>query len=89
MDVGGGHALLDNLFNGDRVLRKCQVTDNKYYFLIIMLFSVGMVNDVVNRSFDVFLKELMPVIEKALSKVFMDTANAIVESFTYKQLFPH
>ncbi|KAJ8956819.1 hypothetical protein NQ318_014233 [Aromia moschata] len=47
-----------------------------------------MINDVVNKNFHLFLKELMPIIENALSSVFLETANAIVESFTYGQLFP-
>ncbi|VEN64687.1 unnamed protein product [Callosobruchus maculatus] len=50
---------------------------------------LGMINDVVNKNFDAFVKELMPVIEKGLACKFKETANAIVESFTYKQLFPH
>ncbi|KAG5880990.1 hypothetical protein JTB14_018000 [Gonioctena quinquepunctata] len=50
---------------------------------------LGMINDVVNKNFDLFLKELMPIIEKSLASVFKDTANAIVQSYSYKQLFPH
>ncbi|CAH1176098.1 unnamed protein product [Phaedon cochleariae] len=69
VDVGGGSARLENLFNGDKVL-------------------LGMINDVVNKNFDMFLKELMPIIEKSLASVFKDTANAITQSFTYNQLFP-
>lgn len=54
-----------------------------YYFVL-----VGMINDVVNKNFDMFIKELMPIIEKALAAVFKEAANAIVESYTYEQLFP-
>ena len=50
---------------------------------------LSMINDVVNRNLDVFLKELMPVIEKALAGVFKDTGNAIVGSYPYDLLFPH
>ncbi|XP_023025365.2 circadian clock-controlled protein daywake [Leptinotarsa decemlineata] len=50
---------------------------------------LGMINDVVNKNFDMFLKELMPIIERSLASEFKNTANAVVESFTYKQLFPH
>ncbi|XP_044742557.1 protein takeout-like [Chrysoperla carnea] len=46
------------------------------------------VNGAINSNFDAFLKELLPVIEKALSKVFLDIANNVVEPFTYDQLFP-
>ncbi|CAG9859246.1 unnamed protein product [Phyllotreta striolata] len=49
---------------------------------------LGMINDVVNKNFDMFLRELMPIIEKSLSAVFKEAANAIVESYTYDQLFP-
>ncbi|CAH1110149.1 unnamed protein product [Psylliodes chrysocephalus] len=49
---------------------------------------LGMINDVVNKNFDMFIKELMPIIEKALAAVFKEAANAIVESYTYEQLFP-
>ncbi|XP_056633372.1 uncharacterized protein LOC130442972 [Diorhabda sublineata] len=49
---------------------------------------LGMINDVVNKNFDMFIKELMPIIQKSLAAVFKETANAIVENFTYEQLFP-
>ncbi|XP_050309870.1 circadian clock-controlled protein daywake-like [Anthonomus grandis grandis] len=49
---------------------------------------LAMINDVVNRNLDVFLKELMPVIEKALASVFQNTGNVIVGSFPFSQLFP-
>ncbi|KAH1024376.1 hypothetical protein HUJ05_003867 [Dendroctonus ponderosae] len=49
---------------------------------------LSMINDVVNRNLDIFLKELMPVIEKALSSVFMEAGNAIVNSYPYDELFP-
>lgn len=52
------------------------------------LILVSMINDVVNRNLDVFLKELMPVIEKALASVFQETGNAIVNSYPYDELFP-
>lgn len=55
-----------------------------FFFLL-----VAMINDVVNKNFDVFLKELMPGIENALASVFQQTGNAIVGSFPYNQLFPH
>ncbi|KAL1490576.1 hypothetical protein ABEB36_013246 [Hypothenemus hampei] len=49
---------------------------------------LAMINDVVNRNFDVFLHELMPVIERALAITFQQTGNAIVDSYPYNVLFP-
>lgn len=55
-----------------------------------MLFiSDDIVNETINKNLGVFLNELMPVIERALSSTFLDIANKIVERFTFKQLFPH
>lgn len=51
-------------------------------------FLVAMINDVVNKSWDVFIKELLPIIEKALSNVFMETGNAIVDAYPFDVLFP-
>lgn len=47
-----------------------------------------MVNDVVNKNLDMFIKELMPTIDKALQKKFLEVGNSIVEPFTLDQLFP-
>ncbi|CAG9829516.1 unnamed protein product [Diabrotica balteata] len=49
---------------------------------------LGMINDVVNKNFDMLLKELLPIIQRQLAAVFKEAANAIVERFTYEQLFP-
>lgn len=46
------------------------------------------VNNAINSNFDSFIKELQPLIEKALSSAFMDIGNSIVRPFTYDQLFP-
>ncbi|KAK4879362.1 hypothetical protein RN001_007508 [Aquatica leii] len=47
------------------------------------------VNDSINKNFDSLLNELLPVIERALGTAFLDISNAIVEPYTFKQLFPH
>ncbi|KAF5283931.1 hypothetical protein FQR65_LT13692 [Abscondita terminalis] len=47
------------------------------------------VNDSINKNFDVLLHELLPVIERSLGSTFLRIANAIVEPYTFKQLFPH
>lgn len=46
------------------------------------------INDIVNKNLDNFLKELMPAIEKALASTFLEIGNDIVGSFTFNQLFP-
>lgn len=46
------------------------------------------VNSAINNNFDTFIREIQPLIEKALSEVFLKIANNIVEPFTFRQLFP-
>jgi len=46
------------------------------------------VNNAINNNFDLFLKELMPIVEKGLSDAFQDIADNIVQQFSYEQLFP-
>ena len=46
------------------------------------------VNNAINTNFDAFARELLPLIEKALSEAFLDIGNNIVRPFTYDQLFP-
>jgi len=45
------------------------------------------VNQAINSNFDLFLNELMPVVEKGLSDAFHDISNKIVRQFSYDQLF--
>lgn len=52
------------------------------------LVSDDVINDTINKNLDMYLKELMPVIEKALASTFLKIGNSIVESYTYDQLFP-
>ncbi|XP_011309503.1 protein takeout [Fopius arisanus] len=46
------------------------------------------VNNAINNNFDAFLKELMPVVEKALGVAFREIGQNIVNQFTFDQLFP-
>jgi Haemolymph juvenile hormone binding protein (JHBP) len=46
------------------------------------------INQTINTNFEVFSKEIIPLIEKSLSKIFKRTANKILERFTLAQLFP-
>ncbi|XP_026826194.1 circadian clock-controlled protein [Ooceraea biroi] len=47
------------------------------------------VNNAINNNFDLFMKELLPLVEKALSKAFQNIADNIVQQFSYEQLFPN
>jgi uncharacterized membrane protein YheB (UPF0754 family) len=46
------------------------------------------VGQAINQNFDLFSKDLIPLIEKSLSQIFKRTANKILERFTLAQLFP-
>lgn len=46
------------------------------------------INSAINSNFNAFLRELQPLIEKALSDAFREIANSIVNQFTSEQLFP-
>ncbi|XP_011690794.1 PREDICTED: protein takeout [Wasmannia auropunctata] len=46
------------------------------------------VNSAINNNFDLFLKELLPIVEKALSDAFQHIAGNIIQQFTFSQLFP-
>lgn len=46
------------------------------------------VNSAINNNFDIFLKELGPLVEKGISKNFLEISNDILKAFTYNQLFP-
>lgn len=46
------------------------------------------INQTINQNFDVFSMELIPLVEKSLSRIFKQTANKILERFTMEQLFP-
>lgn len=46
------------------------------------------VSATINQNFELFSKDLIPLIEKSLSKIFKRTANKILERFTMAQLFP-
>ncbi|XP_012537990.2 protein takeout [Monomorium pharaonis] len=46
------------------------------------------VNAAINSNFKLFLKELLPIVEKALSDSFHNIADSIIQQFTLAQLFP-
>ncbi|XP_030766710.1 uncharacterized protein LOC115890579 [Sitophilus oryzae] len=46
------------------------------------------INDAINRNLQPFLDQLMPIIENALGRVFLNAGNGIMESFSFNQLFP-
>lgn len=92
--AGSAHVEIKNLFNSDKVLR--EFINNLLIYIRNYLLStfktlllVGVINDIINKNLDVFMKEMLPVIEKALAAEILLIANKIVEPFTFKQLFPH
>ncbi|XP_017780980.1 PREDICTED: uncharacterized protein LOC108565842 [Nicrophorus vespilloides] len=46
------------------------------------------INDIINKNLSVFVKEILPFIEKALAKNLITTGNQIIEPYTIEQLFP-
>uniref|UniRef100_A0A1B6D5Y5 Lipid-binding serum glycoprotein N-terminal domain-containing protein n=1 Tax=Clastoptera arizonana TaxID=38151 RepID=A0A1B6D5Y5_9HEMI len=46
------------------------------------------INTAINANFNSFINELRPIIEQALAKFMLESADKIVSSFTYKELFP-
>ena len=46
------------------------------------------VNSAINNNFDLFMKELSPLVEEALSNSFQNIASSIIQQFTFAQLFP-
>lgn len=47
-----------------------------------------LVNSAINTNFEVVIREIKPLIEKALAEVFLEITNHIVNPFTFQQLFP-
>lgn len=46
------------------------------------------INSAINNNFELFLRELLPLVEKALSDAFQNIAGNIIQQFTFAQLFP-
>jgi hypothetical protein len=46
------------------------------------------INSVINENFEAFTTDLIPLIEKSLSRIFKQTGNKIFKRFTLEQLFP-
>jgi len=46
------------------------------------------INSAINANFEQFINELRPIIEKALAKFMLESADGIATSFPYNQLFP-
>ncbi|KAL0101160.1 hypothetical protein PUN28_018781 [Cardiocondyla obscurior] len=46
------------------------------------------INMAINSNFDLFMKEFLPLVERALSDAFQHIAGNIVKQFTFAQLFP-
>ncbi|KAK9888494.1 hypothetical protein WA026_000745 [Henosepilachna vigintioctopunctata] len=46
------------------------------------------VNEVINENSEIFLREIQPSLEKALSEKLTNIANKLTLKFTYQELFP-
>lgn len=46
------------------------------------------INETINRNFDILSKEIIPLIERALSKHFKRVGNKILSSYPEHVLFP-
>lgn len=46
------------------------------------------INVAINSNFDSFMKEIIPVIETAISSTFINISNSILLQFPYEILFP-
>ncbi|XP_026466732.1 protein takeout-like [Ctenocephalides felis] len=46
------------------------------------------INHTINTNFEVLSKDIIPLIEKALSKLILKISNQIVEPYTTEQLYP-
>lgn len=46
------------------------------------------INSAINNNFELFLREILPLVEKALSDAFQNIAGNIIQQFTFAQLFP-
>lgn len=46
------------------------------------------VSQTINQNFAILSQDLIPLIEKSLSRIFKRTSNKILERFTLDQLFP-
>lgn len=51
-----------------------------------VLGEVG--NNIINDNQDLYLQEVIPGLEKGLSRKFLDIANQILETATYDEMFP-
>lgn len=51
-------------------------------------YTGEVINTAINANFEQFMNELRPLVEKALAKFMLDSAEAIASSFPYKDLFP-
>lgn len=91
------HGMKQQLPNGENNVQidefKMRITVGKGNLNLENLFGgekvLGdVINSAINSNFEAFVKELQPLMEKALSDAFREIANSIVSNFTYEQLFP-
>lgn len=75
----------------NRLQAKIKIEDQKIYLDNLfngdpVLGQVG--NQVINDNSKLFLSEIIPGLEKSLSKTFLDIANNILKNSTFDEMFP-
>lgn len=75
----------------DRLNVKIQIDDSKMHLDNLfngdpVLGQVG--NNFINENSALFLAEIIPGMEKSLSKTFTEVANSILSTTTYDDMFP-
>lgn len=58
------------------------------YFQMESLLLSSFGNKIINDNYKVFLEELVPGLEKSLSRIFSDIVNNILADSTYEEMFP-
>ncbi|XP_026466735.1 protein takeout-like [Ctenocephalides felis] len=48
----------------------------------------NIINQTINSNIEILSTEIVPLIEKALSKLFIRIANQIIDRYTFEQLYP-
>lgn len=52
------------------------------------IFAGEAINEVINNNFDVLSKDIVPLVQKALQRIFKKMGNTMGSRYTYSELFP-
>lgn len=70
-----------------------KITVNKGMLYLDNLFGGNkelgaIINESINSNFNMYAKEIIPLVEKSLAKHFVQIGNKVVEKYSDEQLFP-